>query len=103
MSPRIAPQDIEQLDAETLAITWTDGARHVFPVRDLRLACTCATCVHEWTGEKILDPLRVPAEVHPLSIETVGLYGLRIGWSDGHGTGIYTYDNLRKLGEKWAS
>jgi DUF971 family protein len=24
----------------------------------------------------------------------VGAYGLRINWSDGHGTGIYTFDRL---------
>lgn len=103
MSTGLSPQNIEQIDSSTLGILWTDGVRHTYPVRDLRLACSCASCVHEWTGEQIVNEDLIPDFVHPQSIETVGLYGLRIGWSDGHNTGIYTYDHLRKLGEDWSS
>jgi len=31
------------------------------------------------------------------SIEEVGSYAIRIRWSDGHGTGIYSYDHLRSI------
>jgi DUF971 family protein len=37
----------------------------------------------------------VPEDVRPVAIELVGAYGLRVRWSDGHGTGIYTFDRLR--------
>jgi DUF971 family protein len=63
-------------------------------VRDLRLACKCAECVDEWTGARRVDETKVPLDVHPLNIEPVGLYGLQIQWSDGHGTGIYTWETL---------
>jgi DUF971 family protein len=32
-----------------------------------------------------------------LSVEPVGSYAIRIHWSDGHNTGIYSYEHLRKI------
>jgi len=46
------------------------------------------------TGEPILDEETVPKDVKPMTIELVGAYGFRVDWSDGHGTGIYTYESL---------
>ncbi len=75
-----------------LVIEW-DGAEHVglFETRALRLACPCAGCVDEMSGRPILDPATVPAEVLAEGLELVGSYGLKIRWSDGHSTGIYTF------------
>jgi ATP-binding protein involved in chromosome partitioning len=76
-------------------IEWDQsGHQGFFPARDLRLACPCAACIEEMTGRPILDPATVPAEVRPLALALVGAYGLKISWSDGHGTGIYTFDRL---------
>jgi DUF971 family protein len=49
------------------------------------------------TGRKILDETTVPDNVHPLSIEPVGRYAIQINWSDGHRTGIYTWERLDDL------
>lgn len=95
--PRFTPRSIRQAGPEELAIDWADGAASVYPVRELRLACGCAACVDEWTGEGRLDPERVPADVHPLRIEPVGRYAIQIHWSDGHDTGIYPFRRLRGL------
>jgi DUF971 family protein len=35
-----------------------------------------------------------------LSVEPVGNYAIRIHWSDGHSTGIYTWEYLRRLAER---
>ncbi|MCP3984969.1 MAG: DUF971 domain-containing protein, partial [bacterium] len=78
---------------------WADGVVHLFQVRPLRLACGCAACIDEWTGEQRLDPASVPDDVHPLRIESVGRYALQIEWSDGHDSGIYPFRRLRNLGE----
>jgi ATP-binding protein involved in chromosome partitioning len=94
---RFTPTDIRQKGPRELAITWADGAESVLPVRELRLACGCASCVDEWTGAERLDPASVPADVRPLRIAPVGRYGLQIHWSDGHETGIYPFRRLREL------
>lgn len=46
------------------------------------------------SGRPLLDPGTIPESVRPLSVALVGGYGIRIGWSDGHGTGIYTFERL---------
>src|SRR5262245_19618421 len=93
--PILAPARLFQADATTLGIAWNDGHESRYPVRDLRLACPCAHCIQEWTGEVMVKPELIAADVHPLDLETVGNYGLRIQWSDGHATGIYTWERLR--------
>jgi ATP-binding protein involved in chromosome partitioning len=80
-----------------LLIEWDQAGHQAFyPARELRLACPCAACVEEMTGRPLLDPATVRADVRPSSVALVGGYGLRIQWSDGHGTGIYTFERLRR-------
>ncbi len=80
-----------------LLIDWSDGMRTVAPFRDLRLRCPCASCIDEWTGQPLLDPRTVPDAIHPNLLNSIGRYAVRIVWSDGHATGIYSYDYLRRL------
>ena len=93
------PARIAQRDARTLAITWADGVESRYDVRALRLACACAQCVDEWSGEGRLDASAVPDDVRPLRIESVGRYAIQITWSDGHASGIYPFRRLRELAE----
>ena len=93
-----SPTAIRQKGPRELAITWADGHESVYDVRALRLACACARCVDEWSGEGRVDPGAVPADVHPLRIQPVGRYAIQIAWSDGHDTGIYPFRRLRELG-----
>jgi len=91
------PRRIERRD-EGLAVEWEDaGHRAVYEARALRLACPCAECVEEMTGRPLIDPARVPADVRPLGVDLVGGYGIRVRWSDGHSTGIYTFERLRRV------
>jgi len=90
------PLAIHRAD-DAVTITWTEDHVGVYPARDLRLACQCAACQEEMTGRPLLDPATVPADVAPLRISLVGAYAVRIDWSDGHSTGIYTYEYLRSL------
>lgn len=80
-----------------LEIDW-DGAGDLahFPARALRLSCPCAACIDEMSGRRLLDPALVPEDVHVDALELVGGYGLRVRWSDGHGTGIYTFAWFRE-------
>jgi DUF971 family protein len=88
------PHAITRRD-EGILIEWdTAGHEAWFPARALRLACPCAACVDEMSGRALLDPVSIPGDVRPVSLALVGAYGLRVQWSDGHGTGIYTFQRL---------
>ena len=91
------PRKLEQDGPDTLVIHWDDGHVCRYSVRELRLVCPCAGCVDEWTNEKTLDPASVPADVRPRQIDPVGLYALSFDWSDGHSTGIYTFERLAEM------
>ena len=88
------PHAINRRD-DGLLIEW-DAAGHqaLYPARELRLACPCAACVDEMSGRALLDSTSVAADIRPMSVALVGAYGLGVQWSDGHGTGIYTFQRL---------
>ena len=96
MSSSGIPQRIHRGERE-IVVTWDANHGASYPARDLRLACPCAQCVEEMTGRPLLDPHSVPDDVRALAIGLVGSYAIRIDWSDGHGTGIYTYELLAAL------
>jgi len=76
---------------------WPDGRTTSVANRALRLSCGCALCVDEMTHQPILDPDRVPADVHATEIRTIGNYALGITWSDGHNTGFFPYKAIVAL------
>lgn len=84
-------------DGQRLRIVWRDGHVSEFRPRAIRLECPCAGCVDEFTGKPILNPAAVPSDIMPVSIEYVGRYALKFTWPDGHDTGIYPYDLLRRI------
>lgn len=87
-------------DGTRLRIVWKDGRESVYAPRELRLRCPCAGCVDEMSGERILVPAMVPQDVYPMAIDYVGRYALAFTWSDGHSTGIYPFEYLRRLDEE---
>ena len=94
---------LRRTNPRTLSVLWEDGRQGHFDVRDLRLACPCALCVEEMSGRALLDPSKVRPDVAPVTLTSVGSYGIAIKWSDGHSTGIYSFQNLRALAERGAS
>lgn len=96
--PRFIPDQIGPTqDGSRLRIVWKDGEFSEYEPRDLRLRCPCAGCVDEMTGRRILVPEMVSADVYPTAIHYVGRYALQFMWSDGHSTGIYPYEFLRRI------
>jgi ATP-binding protein involved in chromosome partitioning len=91
---------LRRTNPRTLSLLWEDGQHHEFDVRDLRLACQCALCVEEMSGRPLLEPSSVRPDVAPVTISSVGTYGITVKWSDGHSTGIYAFEGLRELGER---
>lgn len=97
-SPR--PIEIGRANEHDIKIRWNDGKEAVYPARLLRLECPCANCVDELTGHKRIQDANISADVHPAGIERVGRYAIQIFWSDGHQTGIYTWERLYDLMQK---
>jgi DUF971 family protein len=91
------PIDLQAVrDRSLLKVTWSDGEAD-FPFALLRRECQCAHCVNEWTGERILDPRSVTDSITIEKMDLVGSYAVRIEWSDGHNSGLYTWPRLREL------
>jgi ATP-binding protein involved in chromosome partitioning len=98
MSEAITPVAIAQAGPDRLRIEWQDGHESTYAVRDLRLGCRCARCIEELTGRPLLKPEDVPPDVRPVRITRVGRYAVQFAWSDGHDSGIYSFEYLRELG-----
>jgi DUF971 family protein len=96
----IEPREILQDGNATLRITWADGRECAFHAPALRRVCPCAQCVNEWTGERTLKPERISDELEIADLNLVGRYALNFRWSDGHETGIYSFQYLRDLCEQ---
>jgi ATP-binding protein involved in chromosome partitioning len=94
---RPVPQKIELKSRQELLIHWSDGKTATLKTYDLRINCPCAQCIDEMTGIRRLDPAAISPDVWPQEISPVGRYALNFLWSDGHSSGIYTFEHLRKL------
>jgi DUF971 family protein len=98
------PKNITLHKAEGyLEIVWNDDELCRYPLAQLREACPCVECRggHQFMGREH-DPdnlLRlVPARSYKVDhLDLVGNYALQPTWDDGHSTGIYTWDYLKKL------
>ncbi len=84
-------------DGGGFTLNWDNGEEISLPYHRVRTNCPCASCVDEYTGKKILDDATIPADIKANEIVALGNYAIKITWSDGHSSGIYTYDLLRKL------
>ena len=89
------PLAVWQAADDALGILWGDGEKTYHGSFALRQACPCAGCVEEWTGKRMESLDAVPADVRPVTIHSVGRYALQPVWSDGHRTGLYSFEELR--------
>ena len=95
------PSTVDLPDAgRRIAVLWADGLQTDHSAFELRAQCPCASCVHELTGEQLLRVEEVDPDVAASSYHKVGRYALQFYWSDGHSTGIYTYERLRDPGSR---
>lgn len=97
ISGHATPVEVEKLGSQGIQITWSDGHRAIYPHAYLRELCRCASCIHEWSGEKLIPPGSIPESILPTDIQAVGHYAISIHWSDGHDTGIYAFDFLKEI------
>jgi DUF971 family protein len=91
------PEAIDLAADHGIQLLWPGGRQVTIPAQHLRDQCPCADCVEEGTGRKLLDPATIPSDIRPERIEAVGNYAIQVFWSDGHSTGIYTWQTLRRV------
>jgi len=99
------PEHIAISKSKGIQVDWSDGHHSSFTLEYLRDECPCATC----TGAHGTAPQKTnystPANPFPMfkpalkmdNVAPVGNYAIQIFWNDGHSTGIYSYDHLRKI------
>jgi len=90
-----------QMVGDVFAVKWDDGSESFIRLETLRRSCPCAGCKGE---TDILGNVYKNPET-PLSagafqlrrIDRVGSYAIQPVWADGHATGIYSFDYLKRL------
>jgi DUF971 family protein len=99
------PEHIAISKSRGIKIDWKDGHYSEYTVAYLRDECPCASCTGAHGTEPQKSSYSAPAGPFPMfqpvlkmsNVEEVGRYAIRILWSDGHNTGIYSFDHLRKI------
>jgi DUF971 family protein len=95
----LSPANIQSVGDE-IAIAWSDGSESFLRHDLLRRASPSAETQGERDvfGNQYGGGARADyAGTRVLSWEKIGNYAIRFDFSDGHRTGLYTYDYLRKL------
>ena len=97
----LEPTNIEQIGNE-LAIRWNDETESFLDLQFLRRACPCAACGGEpdVLGNVVRPNVSYAENSFELTeFHVVGGYALQPRWRDGHGTGIYSFQYLRRLAQ----
>jgi DUF971 family protein len=96
-SPR--PSDITlHQQSNMLDVTFDDGTRFSMPVEYLRVYSPSAEVRGHGPGQEVLQTGK--RNVGVTAIEPIGMYAVKLVFSDGHDTGIYSWEYLHELGRK---
>ena len=101
---RSNPEHIAISKSKGIHIDWDDSHHSEYGVAYLRDECPCATCTgsHGTTPKKTnySQPsafVMFQPALKMNDVESIGNYAIKIHWSDGHSTGLYSYDHLRRI------
>ena len=93
------PSDITlHQQSNMLDITFDDGTRFSMPVEYLRVYSPSAEVRGHGPGQEVLQVGK--RNVGVTAIEPIGMYAVKLVFSDGHDTGIYSWEYLHDLGTK---
>jgi DUF971 family protein len=99
-SPRPTEIKLHQ-KSRLLEIAFDDGKRYSLPCEYLRVFSPSAEVRGHGPGQEVLQVGKRNVEIR--EIEPVGVYAVKLVFSDGHDTGLYSWDYLYELGEKQES
>ena len=83
--------------SRVLEIAFEDGEAFRLPYEFLRVYSPSAEVQGHGPGQEVLQVGKSKVEIR--SLEPVGSYAIQPTFSDGHATGIYSWEYLRHLGE----
>ncbi len=91
------PKSVDRVEAG-IQIIWQDGHKSIYSSEELRRLCPCAVCKEDSERVEGMIPRHhlPPAKIEIRSAYPVGWYALQFQFSDGHDTGIYSYEMLRE-------
>ena len=91
------PADTPRIETDGIHISWSDGHEGYYPHWYLRAACQCADCL-EGSGYSRMDFFEnIPQDIRALDWCPVGRYAVEFLWSDGHETGAYAFETMRRI------
>ena len=96
-TPRPTEINLHQV-SRVLDVTFDDGKRFSLPVEYLRVFSPSAEVRGHGPGQEVLQTGK--REVNISAIEPVGVYAVKFVFTDGHDTGIYSWEYLHELGRK---
>ena len=82
--------------SRSLEIAFADGSRFNLPCELLRVYSPSAEVRGHGPGQEVLQVGKINAEI--TAIEPVGTYAINLTFTDGHNSGIYSWDYLYHLG-----
>ncbi|MGH2461326.1 MAG: gamma-butyrobetaine hydroxylase-like domain-containing protein [Chloroflexota bacterium] len=87
------------LEKACIDITWLDHHQSSYGFELLRWSCPCAICRGEGGTPGVLASTErlTPDQRTLVDVGPVGNYAMTITWKDGHSTGIYSWEYLRRL------
>lgn len=96
---RLAGEERPVVSAEKgkVLVVWPDGTETRIVNKALRASCQCALCINEFTGAPILDVNTIPLDIRVEDIQPLGNYAVAITWSDGHSSGIFSWEHFKKI------
>ena len=97
MSERVATGITLHQKSRVLEIEFSDGCKFRLPYEFLRVYSPSAEVRGHGPGQEVLQVGKRTIEIRAL--EPVGSYAVQPQFSDGHNTGIYSWEYLYELGE----
>ncbi|HWP40271.1 MAG TPA: DUF971 domain-containing protein [Tepidisphaeraceae bacterium] len=111
LNPQTTPTRLHLKKDQQLEIDWQDGLTSIYPISYLRSMCPCASCklIREGSDPHDLSPTQkkkplltilpgnYSGQVTVAAAQMVGNYAIKLTFSDGHDTGIYSFEYLRQI------
>jgi DUF971 family protein len=108
MAPAIEPARIKLQKDELLHVEWSDGRVDQWTIAQLRGKCPCAMCKENRQEQKknrlaVISGNSFDGQLIVTSAKPVGNYAIHLTFSDGHDTGIFSFQYLREISDAMRS